>query len=291
VLLTVMAGLAATKGPDGGGYTATDEVVFSMMDLSAGGGSAGVLAGVDDGVVPLTIPFPFRFYGTPYTVVCVSSNGALYFVAAADGCGGIADFGNIDLTTTPTPKDLPAALPFWSDLTFDVPGAGAVLYQTTGALGSRRFVVQWHNAYPHGASSPVTFQAVLAEMSHTLLFQYQSVSAGVTNSPAFGGQATVGIRNRQGSTTGHVLAWSFNAPVLVDNSALSFAAPTVKVVGDADGDGQAVCSDLLIVRASYGKRTGQAGFDARADLNKDGLVNLLDLNIVSRALPVGTRCS
>jgi hypothetical protein len=290
-LSMALTALAAKKGPDGGGYTATDEVVFSFVDLAVGGGSASVLTGVDDGVVPLIIPFPFRFYGTPYTVVCVSANGALYFVPGADACSGINDFGNVDITTTATPKELPAALPLWSDLTFEVPGAGAVLYQTIGALGSRRFVIQWQNAYPHGASNPVTFQVVLAELVHTLTFQYQSVGAGVTNAAANGGAATVGIRNTQGPSAKQVQAWSFNAPVLTDNSALSFVAPLVKVVGDVDGNGEASCADLLIVRASYGKRAGQPGFDPRADLRPDGVINLLDLNIVSRALPAGTRCS
>ena len=39
-----------------------------------------------------------------------------------------------------------------------------------------------------------------------------------------------------------------------------------------NGDGVVNCADLAIVTASTGKRTGQAGFDPRADLNGDGIV-------------------
>jgi hypothetical protein len=37
--------------------------------------------------------------------------------------------------------------------------------------------------------------------------------------------------------------------------------------------------DLLIFAASYGKLSGESGFDARADLNGDGAVNYRDLVI------------
>jgi hypothetical protein len=290
VLAVAVLALAATKGPDGGGYTATDAVVFSMVDLSGGSGGVSVLSGVDDGVAPLTLPFPFRFYGTAYSVVCVSTNGILYFVGVAGACSDIDDFSNVDITTAGTPKDLPAALPLWTDLSFDVPGSGSVLYQTIGALGTRRFVIQWNNAYPVGATAPVTFQAVLSETAHTLLFQYQSLNVGVANAASNGGTATVGIRNSQALSTNKHLSWSFNAPVMADSSALSFAAPVVKVTGDADGDGAVTCTDLSIVRAAFGRRKGQSGYDARADLNGDGIVNLMDVSIVSRALPTGTKC-
>jgi hypothetical protein len=288
-LLLAIGALAATKGPDGGGYTATDEVVYSLVDLASSGG-VSILSGIDDGVAPLTLPFPFRFYGTAYTVVCVSTNGAFYFVPSASACTGIDDFGNVDITSAPTPGDLPAVLPLWSDLTFDVLGGGSVLYQTLGALGSRRFVIQWSNAYPHGALTSVTFQAVLSEMVHTILFQYANVTVGGANPATMGGRATVGIRNREGLSTNKQLSWSFNVPVIPDNSALLLSAPVLKVTGDVDGDGLVNCVDVAIVRAALGKRSTQAGYDARADLNGDKLVSVIDLAAVTRRLPAGTKC-
>lgn len=62
------------------------------------------------------------------------------------------------------------------------------------------------------------------------------------------------------------------------------------VPGDANGDGAVNCIDLNLVKAAFGKKTGQPGFIPGADLNHDGIVNVLDLAIVSRAVPVGTVC-
>jgi hypothetical protein len=41
---------------------------------------------------------------------------------------------------------------------------------------------------------------------------------------------------------------------------------------------------------SFGKRTGQPGFDPRADVNHDGIVNVLDLTLVSQQLVPGIKC-
>ena len=60
------------------------------------------------------------------------------------------------------------------------------------------------------------------------------------------------------------------------------------VPGDLNGDGKVDCSDLAIVKASFGKKTGQTGFNALADVNGDGIVNILDLAFVARQLPAGT---
>lgn len=61
--------------------------------------------------------------------------------------------------------------------------------------------------------------------------------------------------------------------------------------GDLNGDGVVNCADLAIVRASFGKRAGQAGFDSRADVNGDGVVNIIDLSTEARLLPAGTVCN
>jgi hypothetical protein len=218
-----LAGWAATKGPDGGGYTGTDETVYSFVDLALAGG-VSVLAGADDGLAALTLPFTFRFYGQPYTVVCVSSNGAVYFVAGAGACSGFTDFANTDLSAAPVPNDFPALLPLWTDLTFEQAGSGAVLYGSAGAAGSRRFIVQWNDAYPQGSPNPVTFQAVLSEGTNDIRFQYRAIGLGPGNPAGRGGQATVGIRNAGAPASGQQIAWSYNAPVIADQSALLFSA-------------------------------------------------------------------
>ena len=227
---------AATRGPDAGGYKATDEAVYSFVDIAAGSGGASILGGADDSTAVLTLPFVFKFYGTGYTQVCVSSNGAIYFVTTAGACAGIGDFANTDLTTTATAGDLPALLPFWSDLTFQLPGAGAVFYQTMGTPGARKFVVQWDNAYPQDSQSPVTFQAILSEGTDRILFQYKTVDLGDGNPATRGTAATIGIRNVNGAVTTQQIEWSFNVPVIPNESALLFspAGQTTPVVAWAN---------------------------------------------------------
>ncbi|MGH9396528.1 MAG: dockerin type I domain-containing protein [Terriglobia bacterium] len=60
--------------------------------------------------------------------------------------------------------------------------------------------------------------------------------------------------------------------------------------GDRNGDGLVDCNDVAIVKASFGKKIGQAGFDPRADVNADGIINIFDLATVAKALPAGTKC-
>jgi hypothetical protein len=62
------------------------------------------------------------------------------------------------------------------------------------------------------------------------------------------------------------------------------------LTGDRNGDGIVNGADLDIVKASFGKKIGQAGFDPRTDVNGDGIVNVLDLSTVARQLPAGSIC-
>ena len=287
-LLTAVVG-ATTKGPDKGAYTGTDATTFSFVDISGGSGGIAVLSGTDDGTVPLALPFAFKFYGQTYPFVCVSSNGALYFAAADSDCTGILDFANTDLSSVTPPGDRPAVLPLWSDLTFQVNGAGAVFYQTLGAAGSRRFVVQWNEAFPQGSPDPVTFQVILGEAGSTVLFQYKTVNLGAGNAASNGAHATIGIRNTGALNTQQQIAWSFGAPVLADSTAILFSGTSRP--GDLTGDQRVNCDDINLIRAAFGKRRGQAGYNPVADTNNDGLVSLVDYAVVNRNLDPGTKCS
>ena len=73
VAVAAVISSAATRGPDAGGYTATDAAVYSLVDISGASGGASILAGIDDGVAALTIPFGFQFYGRSYPIVCASA--------------------------------------------------------------------------------------------------------------------------------------------------------------------------------------------------------------------------
>jgi hypothetical protein len=60
--------------------------------------------------------------------------------------------------------------------------------------------------------------------------------------------------------------------------------------GDLNADLKVDCSDIAIIKAAFGKVSGQAGFDARADVNFDGVIDVRDLAYVGQRLPTGTHC-
>lgn len=66
---------------------------------------------------------------------------------------------------------------------------------------------------------------------------------------------------------------------------------TIRLLGDVDGDGKVGCGDLGLVKAALGKRSTQAGFDARADVVKDNVIDVRDLTFVSQHLPKGLVCN
>ncbi len=238
VLLSTSTLGATDKGPDAALYIATNNTVYSFIDLVGGGGSASVLANTDDGVALLTLPFSFQYYGNNYTLICVSSNGLITFVTSATACSSATvDFANTDLTSSATPGDAPTLVPYWTDLTFATPGAGAVYYQAQGTAGSRQFIVEWSNAYPQSPQlsvSPVTFEVIFYEGTNQVLFQYQTVTLASGNPSASGATATVGIRDSGGNTNNRQIAWSYDAPVLADSTAILFKATAIRyLVGDA----------------------------------------------------------
>jgi hypothetical protein len=73
-------------------------------------------------------------------------------------------------------------------------------------------------------------------------------------------------------------------------STVNLVVSTGPLLGDVNGDGVVNCADLAVVKASFGKKSGQAGFDSRADVNHDGVVNIVDLSTVAHAMPAGTVC-
>ena len=75
------------------------------------------------------------------------------------------------------------------------------------------------------------------------------------------------------------------------NQATQSAAESYAQFGaDRNNDLAVNCADLGVVKASFGTSSGQAGFNAMADVNLDGVVNVLDLALVSQRLTTGLQC-
>lgn len=200
-------------GPDAFGYSATNEIAFAFQDISTTG--TRVFAGSDDTATSTALGFTFNFYGTNYGSVGFNSNGLMTFG------GTTSAFSNVDFSTSPPAGNLRSIAVLWDDWQFYQAGADAVYFQSQGAAGSRQFIVQWNLAHGYSSSpSGVTFQAVLYEGSNNILLSYRDVDAG--NSRSFGGNATVGIANSNGYSSGEYLQWSYNSPEISNSESILF---------------------------------------------------------------------
>lgn len=229
--------LAATGGPDGGGYTFIDSTeaggpAYAFEDIAAPANSLNMTG--DDKAVTASMGFEFKYYGTFYNSVYVSSNGHLDF---AEGYGNANyNLNNLGIPQASSLVDIsdngwgvnPLIAVFFDDL--DPLAEGAVYAATLGIAPNRRFVVQW-DGVPHFQCLPtlgdpsnlLTFQAILYEGGNEILFQYNDVTTSdatdlciaITN----GASATVGLDFD--SNVG--LEYSVNAATIVNGLAIAFS--------------------------------------------------------------------
>ncbi len=205
-------------GPDAFGYEWIDSDAiggpeFDWIDIG-NTGTVALATGDDANEGPFPIGFTFRFYDEQYSTFRVCSNGWLSFSSPA------TTRANRALPDTLAPRSLLA--PFWDDLDLDAAGSGDVIYGNVDG----NLVVQWDGVMRFGVTQPVTFQVIL-KPNGTMIYQYESVGAAITNS------ATVGIQDATG-TTG--LQAAFNAEYLHDGLAIRFSAlPAWALVSPSSG--------------------------------------------------------
>ena len=165
----------------------------------------------------------------------------------------------------------------------------------------------WHRRRGH-SSSPSPNTAVSFDAGST-----QTVTWSVANTdiaPVSAANVKISLSTDGGQTFPLVLAASTpnNGSKTVTLPLLATSTARIKIeavdniffdvsnanfsilVGDANGDGGVACDDLVVIKASMGKRIGQAGFNPRADVNKDGVVDIRDVSMASKSLPAGTVC-
>jgi hypothetical protein len=79
-------------------------------------------------------------------------------------------------------------------------------------------------------------------------------------------------------------------PPALTSASSQTASSLEEFSSDRNGDLQVTCADLDIVKPSFGTKIGQSGFDPRADVNMDGVVNIVDLQFVASHIPARTVC-
>ena len=194
---------------------------YAFVDISTpGAGTALNLA--DDGEVNVTLPFVFTFDGVASDALRIGNNGAILFRTTS---------GDVPVDNAALPVASPGRMiaPFWDDLDDET---GDVFYVVQGSAPARRAIVQWQ-ARPHYVEpqpptpNTATFEAILAEGSNTILFQYKDVDFG--NAAWNGGaSATVGL-NLSG---GFASAFSFDQPSLSASFAILFT-PVAETASDS----------------------------------------------------------
>lgn len=196
----------------GGGYTASTPS-YTFNNISTSPTATRILANTNTGAENVGIGFNFNFFGSSYSNLFASTNGTLAF--------GTANVDNInrDLETDSIARyNAPTIAVLWDAWTFKPKldaTTDALYYQTSGAVGSRQFTVQWNQAASKFATAPsgnVTFQAVLFENSNDIVFSYLDTFLANGTPENFGAGATVGIRNTNGNVNGQRLEWSYNTP-------------------------------------------------------------------------------
>jgi hypothetical protein len=184
-------------------------------------------------------------------------------VTARDGKGGVNSTATV-LTLEPT------AGPFL----VTAPNTAVTL------SGGGSTVVSWNVAGTSAA--PINTANVKISLSVDGGLTYPYVLAAST--PNDGNQLVT--LPRVASTTARVKVEAVDN-VYFDVSNVNF---TIKLLGDANGDGQVDCADLAIVRAAIGTVVGQPGYDPRADVNGDGVINIKDVAFIAANVTVGVRC-
>lgn len=161
--------------------------------------------------------------------------------------------------------------------------------QGYGAAGSRYVNIQFEPSPSYPLPAPgLTVTIPLVESSppppgtSLTLFRVNPSTGRLVQAFGASGFPIVGTVNADGRSA------TFTG--VISLSTIVALTRTSEVPGDVNIDGVVNCADLQIVKASFGKRFGQLGYDWRADVNRNRVVDINDLAYVSRLLPAGTRC-
>jgi hypothetical protein len=155
----------------------------------------------DDDVVPLTIPFPFSFYGTNYTTVYASSNGWVSFTdPSVAPVTAAVQRTSVTIPTAGGLENYIAGAMRDMDMTPSI-YADAHLYYTGDA--TQFIMTYWHVHTFGSATDYVTFQIIL-KPDGSIKLQYNDLEstlvAGVPTPPTtITNASTIGIENASGT--------------------------------------------------------------------------------------------
>ncbi|HRP90757.1 MAG TPA: gliding motility-associated C-terminal domain-containing protein [Edaphocola sp.] len=145
------------------------------------------------------IGFPFQFYGNTYTQCVISANGYISFDLTKVGM-----FSNYNWNSAINSTDANNMIAVgFQDLWPTPANGGSIRFQTFGAPGSRRFVVEYCDIAKYGSSCSqfrVTQQMILYETSNVIEFHVTSLPGTPSCPGVTPGEAVQGIRWVNGAT-------------------------------------------------------------------------------------------
>lgn len=162
---------------------------------------------VDDGVVSLPMPFPFRFFDALTASVSISVNGFLAF----EPIDVASSYDNDAIPSANLPDAMVAV--WWDDLYLDtnIAGGANIRYTVTGTTPSRVMVVEWRDlrVVDHSTNNHrrFTFQTALHEDGSIELRYGSSETSGA---PPTAASASAGIEDEVGGRGYEALGCSPN---------------------------------------------------------------------------------
>lgn len=166
------------------------EVTPSYIEASTDLGLTG-----DGAFSPVTLPFPFTFYGVTYNTANVRTNGFLSFVDTSSAIDNPVYFPTSGSGLPTSPNG--AIYAFWDYLAVNAYVGASVRTQTLGTAPNRQFVIEWRNVtFADGWGTPFDFEIVLHEGTGAILLQYRNIDSAT---PETGSSATIGLENQAGT--------------------------------------------------------------------------------------------
>ncbi len=241
-------------------YTRTSFTGAYTPITTGGGATISTATGDISMQIGAPIGFTFNYNGVNYTTINMATDGYASFAYTT------ATGSNTNLYAAGVPAVL---APWWDDLTT---GAGNILYQTQGAVGSRTFTIQWTNvsSYWSTPNRVINFQVILYETSNRIELRY-----GTSTGPLYNAfeSASIGINSQTGGINQYIDA--ITGSKLSNNSMMtSNKWPTLFYRFDPG-----VPSTLA---GTYNVGVGQTYpslSEAIADLNHRGISGAVTLNL------------
>lgn len=228
---------------DAFGYTCADEP-SSYMPVQSSPASVSSVSPLRDWTKYFLLPFNFKFYGYPYSLMSVTSDGMMTFSNDYTVAADYSDNSSLASYTNHRASILPFWDAMWATISYPISEA-------RGTAPDQQFVTEWRaqKFTAAGDSRSVSFQVILQENGE-IIFQYSGIDPNVPTEQ--GSSATVGLVG----PSPYFLEYAYNQPVLSDGTAIRFKppgpdidAPIITITSPANGASFKLNESVL---ANYG---------------------------------------